>query len=621
MGARDLLRSEIYPRLTPERIFDDLDGVRVTNAGLTATCPSCGRKSKFFAKPYDPSSPYAPSGSCFRASCGYRITWWEHTAERYGLTEKRDILEKLAELAGVLLPARPGRASGVERRRVSAGEQEGGAVSLSKSAQKSIHALYHDFHAMCREARKNLLSVVLEGEDVNVPKQAFAFDNYLSSKRKWPIEWIKKCPSAVPYPGDARDVWQALVNKGYAPSMLKASGLFRYGWGEHYNVLIPYPDEKGNIVAFVARLHPDGTFPKGDPLPKYMGSKNLSDQSSYKDIPFGLYGAKTEAQAKGELLLVEGFFDQMAFSMSGVKRCVAVGTNRLTGVQAEFLLEEMPSVRRYIFALDYDEAGKRGVIQSVANVLDKRGGEHVSFFVQLPPSKSDGSGRFKDFDEARISEGVALDEGVLSPISLHQWVVENPLYPNDSEYNRDRNLDWYAMVLDIFPRNLADPVRDYLFAKGFDVEKIDARRKTSTVKGMRNEMDEGRSVGAPLRAEVAEVITSAAGQEPVGGARKRKIPGYRPMMDDEEARERLREFVQLGLEACRRQNVNALRAMAQQIRRRKDLDNRGYGRRLNVLAGKVLKCCKRWHFRLLAEELMAEARRLIAEDSRRRGES
>jgi len=578
MGSvSDLLKNEIYPKLSAEIIFSDLDGIKTTSYGILATCPSCNKKQKFCAHN---ESPYA---SCFRASCGYKVTWWSYTQERYGLASNRDVLEKLAELANYPL----------ESINASSSQKQGQGRSF-----KGYANLYQEIYQMGRNA---LLGV---NESDEPCMQAVVADNYLLAQRKWPAEWIKKNRAVIAFPGDRESLMARLEGEGYHKGVLFKSGLFREAWGDKYNLLITYFNELGKPSAFIGVLFPKG---EDDDLAKYMGSKNISKQGSYKDIPFGLAAAKGNAKQHGEIYIVEGFFDQMMFYSCGLQRTVATTTNRLTGVQAEFLLDDLPNVGRYIFALDNDEAGKLGTIESVQNVLSKKGGDLISFFVLVPPV-IDGVA-YKDFDDARQKAGYNIDAEKLEPIPFYKWLVDFPLYGNDTEYNRDKNLDVYAGIIDQMPDEITEPLKAYLVAKGVDMRKVEARTKAG--KAFMSSLNDGQG----KKKQPAKTVR-ASQPESSGDERVRDIPGYRRLMSEENARSLLKRYVTEAINAARKNDIQRLRAISNAILKRKDLDKRGAARRLTRLAGKVSQASRRWQFREIGEDLKAEALRIIAEEER-----
>lgn len=100
----DVLQTVIYPRLSAEMIFADLKNIKSAQGkGIVADCPVCGKPGHFFC--YDHSIVgYCHAGTCSISRNGKGLSWWAHTQERFGLTNNKQVLFKLAGMARVQIP-------------------------------------------------------------------------------------------------------------------------------------------------------------------------------------------------------------------------------------------------------------------------------------------------------------------------------------------------------------------------------------------------------------------------------------------------------------------------------------------------------------------------------------
>ncbi len=128
-------------------------------------------------------------------------------------------------------------------------------------------------------------------------------------------------------------------------------------------LIFPILDDRDRPIAFGGRLLPDppGAPPGKDPGPKYL---NSPESPIYKkgEVLYGLSWARAQAQRKGRLILVEGYFDAVSLWQAGFGEAVATCGTALT----ERHVERIQSHTRKVYALfDSDAAGLRAAQKSL----------------------------------------------------------------------------------------------------------------------------------------------------------------------------------------------------------------------------------------------------------------
>ncbi len=105
-------------------------------------------------------------------------------------------------------------------------------------------------------------------------------------------------------------------------------------------------DGRGEVLGFGARA-------LGDDSPKYLNSPETNRFTKGK-LLYGLDRAKEAIRKEETALLVEGYFDRIAFARAGCENAVASMGTALTGAQADLLARHAATV---IVAYDGDAAG------------------------------------------------------------------------------------------------------------------------------------------------------------------------------------------------------------------------------------------------------------------------
>jgi DNA primase len=184
--------------------------------------------------------------------------------------------------------------------------------------------------------------------------------NYLSA-RQIDLNTIKNFK--IGYSPTSKDDWGFLVKHLTGKLKISEEEIFKSGLAIHHEksgkyydrfrdrLMIPITNEKDEVIGFGARILED----KPD-APKYINSPE-TDIYHKGDELFGLSLAKKAIKEKDFVILVEGYFDQIALYKEGFKNTVANQGTALTPKQAKLLLKYSSSKSIYL-CLDSDKAGE-----------------------------------------------------------------------------------------------------------------------------------------------------------------------------------------------------------------------------------------------------------------------
>ena len=117
-------------------------------------------------------------------------------------------------------------------------------------------------------------------------------------------------------------------------------------------------DGLGEIVGFGARA-------LGDEPPKYLNSPE-GPRFSKGRLLYGLDRARSAIRKREEVILVEGYFDQVACERAGLPHAVASMGTALTPAQADLLVRQAP---RVVVAYDGDAAGQAATLKAFALIV------------------------------------------------------------------------------------------------------------------------------------------------------------------------------------------------------------------------------------------------------------
>ncbi|SHI94270.1 DNA primase [Malonomonas rubra DSM 5091] len=171
--------------------------------------------------------------------------------------------------------------------------------------------------------------------------------------------------------GYATDVWEGLTTylkeQGANLEDARTLGLIReskQGRNDYDlfrgRLMFPIFDLQGRPVAFGGRVLDDSK-------PKYINSPESPIYHKGR-VLFGLYQARQSMRQSGEVILVEGYFDQLALHRAGFQQVVATCGTALTAEHARMLKRY---VQKAILLFDQDEAGKQATFKAMTALQDE----------------------------------------------------------------------------------------------------------------------------------------------------------------------------------------------------------------------------------------------------------
>ena len=207
------------------------------------------------------------------------------------------------------------------------------------------------------------------------------------------------------------EVGRGLLKEGFSKESIVASGVC-YAKGTDFGklvdrfrerLIIPINDSRGRVVAFGGRIT------KKDQNPKYLNSPETDIYKKNK-ILFGFDLAKDAIRKKDSVIVVEGYFDQIACYQAGFENVVAVSGTALTEQHLRLLGR---FTKNLILCFDTDEAGKKAMLRSAEL------GYEQGFNVKVLKL----SGGFKDPAES-INGGGDFGLDMENAQSFHEYLVD-----------------------------------------------------------------------------------------------------------------------------------------------------------------------------------------------------
>ncbi|MBI96027.1 DNA primase [bacterium] len=155
---------------------------------------------------------------------------------------------------------------------------------------------------------------------------------------------------------DSKVYVDLLSKKGFSQQEMIDSGSFsdKAGYLEckfKDRLMIPISDSRGNVIAFGGRKLLESQ------KAKYLNSPETFIYKKNQTL-YGFDKAKERIRETKTVILVEGYFDQIACYQNGFKNTVAVCGTALTENQVKLLSR---FAERFVFCLDNDKAGKRAI--------------------------------------------------------------------------------------------------------------------------------------------------------------------------------------------------------------------------------------------------------------------
>lgn len=149
---------------------------------------------------------------------------------------------------------------------------------------------------------------------------------------------------------------------------------------DHHNIIIPFRDEYGNIIALAGRTLLDKEQQRELSIPKYKNTFYTKGVHL-----FGLYHAKNTIDLEDGVIVVEGQIDCMMCQAQGIFNVVALTSSSLSDYQV-YLIKKM--TRNVYLLLDNDQAGKSASQKIINNYKQDLNIKNI----ELPSD-------FKDVDE------------------------------------------------------------------------------------------------------------------------------------------------------------------------------------------------------------------------------
>jgi DNA primase len=214
-------------------------------------------------------------------------------------------------------------------------------------------------------------------------------------------------------------LYKFLLSKGYSKEVIVESGLasakdtnltslfdrFRL------RLMIPIFSKDNKVVAFGGRAL------KQDENAKYLNSPETPIYHK-SDILFGFNLAKDTIRKSETVIIVEGYFDQMAVYQAGFKNVVAVSGTALTPRHLQLLKK---SASKIIFCFDSDNAGREALYRSAELAMVE------GFNLKVLDLRN-----FKDPAEMIQSDSVAFSEAVENAKDFFERFIELEFLSIDS---------------------------------------------------------------------------------------------------------------------------------------------------------------------------------------------
>jgi DNA primase len=269
--------------------------------------------------------------------------------------------------------------------------------------------------------------------------------------------------------GWAPAAWEALAKhlqeKGFDPKWARDRlGLVRAsneGRGDYdlfrRRLLFPILDERGRPVAFGGRiLEGDG--------PKYINSPESPIYHKGR-VLYGLYQARDAMRHKGEAIVVEGYFDQLALYRAGFHNTVATCGTALTPDHVR-LLKRFSD--RVLLLFDQDSAGHKATFRAMEVLLPE--GLQVSV-VTLEPGE-DPDSFLRNHDAQQMQQRLDAARSVVE-VFIEQTLAE---HGEDIE-GRARAVEKILVKLQLLPGDIQRDLylKDLAVRTGLDEQLL--RRK------------------------------------------------------------------------------------------------------------------------------------------------
>ena len=323
--------SEIKEKADIVELISDHIPVKKSGAGYVSICP--------FHNDTKPSMQISPQKGIFKCfSCGAGGDVFKFYSEFH----KKDFSETLKDL-----PLRYG-------------------VQLNYSEDaKAKQKLQGDYLAIYKIAAEYFHDKLLASDD------AKACRDYLAARS---IDTKTIIDFKLGYSPISKDDWTHLISHIKQKVVTGDKKIFEAGLSIHHEksgryydrfrdrLMVPVASEKGDVFAFGARK-----LNQEDDSPKYINSPETEFYHKGDNL-YGLNLAKSSIRKEDFVIVVEGYFDQIALYRYGIQNVVANQGTALTAKQAKLLLKYTTSKNIYL-CLDSDQAGENAKEKAFEQIM------------------------------------------------------------------------------------------------------------------------------------------------------------------------------------------------------------------------------------------------------------
>jgi DNA primase len=400
----DRVLSEIRLAADIVEIVGEHTALKKAGKSWKGLCPFHREKTPSFTVDRDRGLYY-----CFGCGAGGDVFGFVRQIERLDF---REAAERLARRYGVAVPVRE-RRDGEERRR-----EELHAAAAAAQAVYAENLWGADHRALSYLRERGVPEDLARRMGLGYAPDAWDF-------------LARRMPSSIPA---ARLVEAGLMQPG-------TEGRRPYDRFRD-RLLFPIRDERGRPVGF------GGRSLSGED-PKYLNSPE-SPIFSKSRILYGLGEAREGMRARERAILVEGYFDHLAYVLAGLPEAVATMGTALTAGQARRLRRQTD---RVVLSYDGDEAGRNATRRALPLLLAE--GLEVSV-VELALGVD-------PYDLFRESGGGALSEAVDSARHFLDWLIADRKI-SAVELSPEEKSARVAFVLDTLS-SVPDRVRRYEYVR------------------------------------------------------------------------------------------------------------------------------------------------------------
>jgi DNA primase catalytic core len=267
-------------------------------------------------------------------------------------------------------------------------------------------------------------------------------------------------------------------------------------------VLFPFKDSKGRVVGFNGR---DISGKKGAPKYILTSGPNETNKSVFNksEVLYNLENTLDAVKETGQLILVEGQVDVLAYREAGINNVVAISGTSISPKQIELLQDTFgDDLKEIILSLDSDEPGKKatkGVYQTLA---DSGYGYEIST-VTIPQGFKDPGELFEDKSQGTDSLKYIIQERRDAAIP-------------EEDLATDEQFQEYVRLMEKYRADMDETTTQY-FLKAFDKN---ATKKIAD--GIINSLFEQYEL-PKLQAELDDVIEKAIAAKVISADYKLEI--------------------------------------------------------------------------------------------------